>query len=213
MSGKVLWNSLQAKFNTMKPDSPFGTFHEKLAEALSDWFTSYFLPKQRFKANGTQTNLLGTEIIMSEFNTPPNPLESFVFTTESIYFTKDELITAFKQPGLCWRTVYGLIGTKIATALKIVKCTIPASKVAGTVTSPFMSAHFAFQGYKFFAALKTLDYSEDAIKTKKVTEQIWDKFEDYLIEAINVIPPVIIQVAGTLPTGTFIGTINAKLNI
>ena len=60
---------------------------------------------------------------------------------------------------------------------------------------------------------KKLEYTEDNIKSGKITEQIWDKFEDNLISAINNTPPTVIMVGGALPPGTFTGTINAKLSI
>ena len=58
MSGKVIWNSLKPQFKTLKPEDSkpenFGKFHEFLALTLTQWFSTYFLPKQIFDAKGVQ---------------------------------------------------------------------------------------------------------------------------------------------------------------
>jgi hypothetical protein len=210
MSGKILWDSLKPRLNTMKPDSPFGTFHNHLSLSLTEWLTGYFLPKQIFNANGMQYIPPAEEVTWSE---PTNPLTPFKFVTPTIYISPAELITVFKKKQLAWAALFGLIGTKISSLLTTVICTVPGVAVVGGTAAPFMSAHFRIKGHKFFAALKKLDYSADNIKSGKITEQIWDKFEDYLVEAINSTPPTIFNVAGALPPGTFVGTVNAKLSL
>jgi hypothetical protein len=215
MSIKVLWGVLKPKFNTMKPDSKFGTFHTHVADALTFWFTSYFLPKQIFKANGIQYIPPTTEIMMSEFNLPPNPLIPFKFTVEKIVFTQGEIIRAFQQQQSSWATLFELIGTKISSLLMTLKYVtlVPDNKIVGFLPTPFITAHFRTQGYKFFTALQAMNFSADALKSGDATALVWNTFESYLIEAINTIPPVLVDVAGKLTPGTFTGKINAKLSI
>ncbi len=210
MSSKVLWKSLKPRFNTMKPDDPFGTFHSHLAVSLTEWFSTYFIPKQRFQANGIQYIPPAEELTWME---PQNPLKYFMFISPTIYFSQAEIINVFKSKQFSWAALFGLIGTKISVTLNSVYCIIPGSAIIGTATIPFMSSHFRTTGHRYFAALKSLEYTEDTIKSGKVTEQIWDKFEDFLVDAINSTPATIIPVAGALPPGTFTGTINAKLSI
>lgn len=210
MSNKILWKSLEPRFNAMKPDDPFGTFHKHLALSLTEWFTSYFIPKQQFAANGIQYIPPAEEITWSE---PMNPLRYFKFITPTIYFSPSEIITVFKKKQLSWSKLFALIGSKISKQLNSVYCIVPGSAIVGTAAIPFMSSHFSFKGHKFFKSLKKLDYSAENIESGKITEQIWDKFEDYLVEAINSTPPTTITVGGALLPGTFTGTVNAKLSI
>lgn len=214
MSDKVLWKSLKPRFNTMTPEDSkpenIGTFHKHLADSLSEWFNSYFIPKQKFSANGIQYIPPVEEVTWAE---PTNPLKYFMFVNQSMFFTRAEVLMAFKVPAMCWQNLFSLIGMRISTTLNSVICTIPGSAVAGAVTVPYMTAHYRMQAFKFLADIKKLDYTEENIKSGEITKQIWDKFEDNLVNAINNTPPTIIMVGGALPPGTFTGTINAKLSI
>lgn len=214
MSDKVLWRSLKPRFNTMTPEDSkkenIGTFHKHLADSLNEWFNSYFIPKQRFSASGVQYIPPVEEVTWVE---PANPLKYFMFVNQIMTFTKAELLAAFKVPAMCWQNLFSIIGMRISATLSSVYCTVPGSAVVGTVTVPFVTAHYSMQAVKFLADIKKLEYTEDNIKSGKITEQIWDKFEDNLVSAINNTPPTVIMVGGALPPGTFTGTINAKLSI
>ena len=214
MSGKVIWNSLKPQFKTLKPEDSkpenFGKFHEFLALTLTQWFSTYFLPKQIFDAKGVQY-IPPNETVFWNENT--KLLSSFKFTTTTIPFTKDELIGVFKMKDQSFPTLFALIGTKISLMLNMMICTIPGSTLSAIPTKPYLTAHFKNKGILYVKALSALKFTAEEIKSMKATETIWDLFEDFLIDAINSTNSAIFTVTGTLPPGTFIGEIDAKLSI
>lgn len=192
--GTLLKSNLQG----LNGNSPFGIFHNGLANTINYWFLE-ILQKQIVNINGIVTTPTGASY----------PLVIKLYPSVQSINLSSDILKSISNPGEQFiANLFSYIGTSIVSQLSLWTSISPTwvnaaiSPVAGTVSVVFNTSHFITYGMNCKTELATLNGSD-----KNIFYKFWDIIEKYLKDAISKITSSPVIFTGICTTGgVFNGT-------
>ena len=184
--------NLKAQLKSLKQLSPYGTFHEALANTLNWWFNSKFLKKQTGFASG----------VIEVPSGAPIPFAAKVRPIATRFVFESNILKSLMTNEFAFERLFEHIGVKISSTLfqwtgfpKLDSIGNSLySGIASTFILTFNTGHFRSVGMKYKKESALLDPLD-----ANIFIAVWDLFESNLKNAINTIMPASNIVKGAAP--------------
>lgn len=199
-------NIIKPKLKTVNAESPFGMFHDILANSLSEWF-NLILPLQNGTATGTVITPAGVSFPFTYPLMKANILK--------IYFNSVLIKGCAAGTGEeFFPNLFNYIGLIITQQLGSWTSSPPSMNTSNPIyltgiASPLpITTHFYNIGLSYKYLLKIKQPTDPDL-----FDYTWSQFEQKLKFAINTIPPLWMPITGITPAGNFTGFCTAKFTV